>query len=107
MIDNITEVEELINKMKEILPIPANPTKAFIHLMRDQGVKVKAKYEVLIKKVMYLGDEGGIACEVAFPNQKEGEVTVVSLTHLRIKANHPLVKDIRAYQIKRTKKLAQ
>ena len=106
MIDNIAEVKELISRMKETLSIPANLAKAFIHLMRNQEVQVTSKYEVLIKKVMYLGDEGGIACEVALPNQG-GEVLITSLTHLRVKANHPLAKDIRAYQIKRIKKLTQ
>jgi len=107
MIDNVAEVKELISRMKETLPIPANPTQALIHIMRNQGVKLKSKYEVLIKKVMYLGDEGGIACEVALPNQGDNKVLIISLTHIRVKTNHPLAKDIRAYQIKRTKKLAQ
>ena len=105
MIDNKVEVVELISKMKEALPIPMYPTKAFAHLMREQGVKVKSKGEVLIEKVFYLGDEGGIMCALVVQKQKE-EVFITSLTHLRVKANHPLAKDIRAYQIRRIEKLS-
>ena len=107
MIDNITEVNTLIGKIKENLPVSANPAKSFIHLMRNQGVKLKAKSEVLIKKVMYLGDEGGIACEVVLPGKQDNNVLITSLTHLRVKTNHPLAKDIRTYQINRTNKLAR
>jgi hypothetical protein len=106
MIDDFTEVKELIGKMQATLPIPVYPSKAFIHIMREQGVKVKSKHELLIEKVVYLGDEGGIACVLKLPGHKE-KVFITSLTHLRVKTNHPLAKDIRAYQIKRTKKLAQ
>src|SRR3990170_2020086 len=97
MIDDFTEVKELIGKMQATLPI---------HVMREQGVKVKSKHELLIEKVVYLGDEGGIACALKLPGYKE-KVFITSLTHLRVKTNHPLAKDIQAYQIKRTKKLAQ
>ncbi len=106
MIDNYSEVVDLISKMEEALPIPMYPTKAFAHLMREQGVKVKSKGEVLIEKIFYLGDEGGIMCAVVVPKQKE-EVFITSLTHLRVKAKHPLAKDIRAYQMRRIEKLSQ
>ena len=62
------------------------------------------RIEVLIEKVLYFGDEGGIICVVKNPGK---EAIMVSLTHLRVKANHPLAKDIRAYQMRRIKKLSQ
>jgi len=59
-----------------------------------------------IEKVMYLGDEGGIGCSLKVPGQEDTAV-VVSLTHLRLPSTHPLAPDVRAYQIARTKKLAE
>ena len=106
MIDDYSEVVELISKMEAALPIPVYPTKAFVHLMREQGVKVKSKREVLIEKVIYLGDEGGIGCALTVSKQEE-KVFITSLTHLRVKAIHPLAKDIRAYQMRRKEKLSQ
>ena len=67
-------------------------------------MKIKPKREVSIEKIFYLGDEGGIMCAVKNPGKED---IVVSLTHLRIKANHPLAKDIRAYQMRRKEKLSQ
>ena len=40
MIDDYSEVGELISKMEEALPIPMYPAKAFVHSMRDKGMKV-------------------------------------------------------------------
>lgn len=106
MIDNYAELMELVEKMKAQLPIIARPTKAFIYAMRQNGVKVKPKQELQIDSVLYMGDEGGIGCAVLLPGG-EKSVTVTSLTHLRVKANNPLAEEIRAYQIERSRKLAQ
>lgn len=106
MIDDYAEAMELVEKMKAQLPIPARPTKAFIHAMRQNGVKVKSGQALQIDDVLYMGDEGGIGCAVLLSG-KEKSVTVASLTHLRVKASHPLAEEIRAYQIERTQKLAQ
>ena len=106
MIDNYDEAMELVRKMEAALPIPARPSKMLVQGMRERGEKIKLKRNVQIEKVFYLGDEGGIMCGVKLPEQAETAV-VVSLTHIRVKFNHPLVREIRAYQLERTKKLAQ
>jgi len=51
-----------------------------------------------------MGDEGGICCAISDENTKE--LLMVSITHLQIKTTHPLSKEIKAYQIKRKRKLA-
>jgi hypothetical protein len=106
MIDDYAQAMELVQKMKAHLPILARPTRAFIQAMRDSGTKVRPGQNLQIKSVLYMGDEGGIGCATQLPGQ-EGTVVVTSLTHVRVKADHPLFKEIRAYQIARTKKLAQ
>jgi hypothetical protein len=74
--------------------------------MRDRGVKLARDQELQIHHVVYLGDEGGISCNVT-PAPDAKEVLLVSITHLRVSARHPLAKEIRAYQRERTRKLAQ
>ena len=93
-------------KMKKELPIPALATKEFIQAMRKNGVRVSRRQEIQIERVLYMGDEGGIGCAVGIPKQEETAV-VTSLTHIRVKSDHPLARKIRAYQTERIQKLAR
>ncbi len=105
MIDNHSEVTELIEKMKEVLPIDAYPTKKLCHSMQNKNdIKMKVKNLLKIIDVLYLGDEGGIVCDISDKNSKE--TLIVSLTHLRIKNLHSFTKEIKAYQVNRIKVLA-
>jgi len=54
---------------------------------------------------VYLGDEGGIACSFALSGGKT--VVVTSITHLRIDLDHPLLRRIQAYQLRRTQRLGR
>jgi len=106
MIDDYATAMELVRKMKAHLPIPARPTKTFIRAMRDSEIKVRSGQDLQIESVLYIGDEGGISCAIQLPGV-EGAVTLASLTHIRVPSGHPLFREIRAYQIERTRKLAQ
>ena len=106
MIDDIAQVEDLIGKIEAQLPIPATPTSATIRQLRTQGLKISAGRVLFIQRVFYGGDEGGILCDVT-PTKDAKSVLVISLTHLRVAPNHPLSRDIRAYQQRRIKRLAQ
>jgi len=106
MIDDPTQVTALMQKMKAHLPIPAQATNALVRNLRASAVNIASKRRMQIEKVMYLGDEGGIGCALKVPGQEDTAV-VVSLTHLRLPRTHPLAPDVRAYQIARTKKLAE
>jgi len=106
MIDDYAKAMELMRKMEAHLPIPAQPTGAFIRAMRERDTKIAHDQELQIKRVFYLGDEGGIACDVT-PSREAKEAVVVSITHLRIASRHPLAQEIRAYQRERTRRLAQ
>ena len=105
MIDDYAQVQELMRKMEAQLPIPARPTSAFLRGMREQGISMTPNQELIIKSLVYLGDEGGIMCDVTLPGSDT--VTLTSLTHIRIKPSHPLAEEIRAYQMARMRKLAQ
>jgi hypothetical protein len=105
MIDDYARAMELLEKMKAQLPIPARPTRAFRQAMRDNGMPIRSGQELLIGSVLYLGDEGGIGCAIQLP--EKGTVTITSLTHIHVEANHPLAQEIHAYQTERTRKLAQ
>ncbi len=106
MIDDPLQVTALMQKMKAHLPIPAQATNALVRNLRASAVNIASKRRMQIEKVMYLGDEGGIGCVLKVPGQEDTAV-VVSLTHLRLPSAHPLAPDVRAYQIARTKKLAE
>jgi hypothetical protein len=105
MIDNYAQAMELLEKMKAQLPIPARPTRAFMQAMRDNRMPIRSGQELLIESVLYLGDEGGIGCAIQLP--EKGTVTITSLTHILVEADHPLAQEIHAYQTERTSKLAQ
>jgi hypothetical protein len=106
MIDDPTTVIALMRQMEAQLPIPAMATPELVHTLRKNGVKIASTRRVQIEQVMYLGDEGGIACRVTFSGQA-GNGVVVSLTHLRVQDHHPLAQAVRAYQRERTRKLVR
>ena len=105
MIDNKAETKNLIQKMKAHLPFIVRPTKALVQSLRQSGTKIRVDQELRIDDVLYLGDEGGIACAIYLPTQKA--VTIASVTHLDIPGDHPLAEEIKAYQARRAQKLAQ
>jgi len=107
MIDNYAKTMELIEKMEAHLPIPAYAGRPLVRLMGEQGVKIKLKQKLQIEHVHYLGDEGGISCGVTGLIQEENTIIVISITHIRIRDSHPLAKQIRVYQLERTRRLSQ
>lgn len=106
MIDDSAQVIDLMGKMEAHLPIPASPTSGLVQQLRSKGLKITPQRVLFIARVFYLGDEGGIMCDVT-PTKDAREAYVVSLTHLRIAPNHPLSQDIRAYQRERVRRIAR
>jgi hypothetical protein len=105
MIDNYAEAMKLVEGMKAHLPFTARPTRAMVQTLRQGGTKIRADQELQIDDVLYLGDEGGIACAIHLPEQEVA--TVASVTHLDIPGDHPLAQEIKAYQSQRTQKLTR
>lgn len=106
MIDNPSTVARVMQKMEEQLPIPAAPSNQVVRTLRQEGLKISSERVLFIRRVFYLGDEGGISCDVT-PAGDGKEAFVVSLTHLRIDPSHPLYRDIRAYQRQQVKRIAE
>jgi hypothetical protein len=106
MIDDPRTVAELMGKLESHLPIPARPTGPLVRQLRARGSKLMKDRVLFIRRVFYLGDEGGIMCDVT-PSRAAKEAIVVSLTHLHIAPDHPLFRDIRVYQLARIRRLAE
>ena len=106
MIDDPAKAKALAAKMEAHLPILVRPTGAFVRLMRQHEAKIGRDQELSVRRVFYMGDEGGISCDVTPPGMEDTPI-VCSLTQLRVLSNHPLASEIRAYQRERAGKLAR
>jgi hypothetical protein len=106
MIDDYAKAMELVRKMEANLPISARPSGGFFRAMKAQGIKIARDQELPIKRVFYMGDQAGISCDVTPPGMEKTPI-VCSLTHIRVKPDHPLAKGIRAYQRERKRRLAR
>ena len=104
MIDHPSTVTPLLEQMRDQLPIPAFPTKEVVRILRRGAVKASTDRALSIKRVFYVGDEGGIVCDVT--PSRAAEAYIVSLTQLRIAPQHPLFPAILAYQRERVRRLA-
>jgi len=106
VIDDPAEVIDLVTKMEAHLPIPVNPTGETSRQLRSRGLKIGSDRVLFIQRVFYMGDEGGIMCDVT-PTKDAKIVFVVSLTHLRVAPRHPLAQAIRTYQQRRVSRIAR
>jgi metal-responsive CopG/Arc/MetJ family transcriptional regulator len=104
MIDNQELVAALLEAMKANLPIPVLPTKELQKLIRENDISLPKGHQPQIEEVVYLGDEGGIACSLTMTGKSKNAL-ITSITHLRIHPGHCLAKEIVKYQKKRVKKL--
>ncbi len=95
-IDDYANAQALIRKMEAQLPIPVRATKEFVRIMKPHGLKVKRNQALSIKGLFYMGNEGGITCDVTPPDAHTA--VVCSLTQVGIDPDHPLADEIRAYQ---------
>jgi len=103
MIDDKREVTDLIEALNGQLPMRAYATPQLAKAIRGRGGDVRVNDPVTIDSVLYLGDEGGIACSTALSGGKS--VVVASITHLSFDEDHPLSERIRAYQSRRSQRL--
>jgi hypothetical protein len=104
MIDDYAKAEELIRKLEAGLPIPARPTSTLIRLLRQQGVKLARNQELSIRRLFYMGDEGGISCDVTPPGMEKTPI-ICSITQVEISPEHPLAGEIQNYQRERMGKV--
>jgi hypothetical protein len=99
------KAQELINEIEAHLPLPVHLTPEAAFSLRQQGKNVRADETLQATSVMDSGALGGIVCAIGSKDDKS--VFVVSLTNLRVAADHPLKARIEAYQKARVRKLSR
>lgn len=104
--DNIDEAMKLLKKMKERLPIIVRPTSALVKMLKRQGIHVDRYKPLEIHSVFYMGNEGGIVCDITLKGHEDKPV-ICSLTHLEVMGTDALAEEMKAYQKERIKNLAR
>jgi len=99
------DARQLVKEIEAHLPLPLHITPEAAHSLRQQGKDLSVDEELQVTRVLDSGEVGGILCAIE-SRDKQG-VLVISLTHLRIAADHPLRTRIEAYQRDRARKLAR
>ncbi len=97
--------QQLVKEIEAHLPLPVHATPELARSLREQGKDVRADEELRVTGVFDSGEMGGVVC--AIESKDKQEVFVISLTHLRIGADHPLKASIEAYQRDRIRKLSR
>ncbi len=104
-IDDQKQVKALMKKMKAQLPIPVRATGELVRLMKQHDLKLKRDQELSIKALFYMGDMGGITCDVTPP--EVNSPVLCSLTQVVVDSDHPLAEEIQAYQQRRKEGIAR
>jgi hypothetical protein len=105
VIDNQDQVERLLRKLTEVLPLPALATPALMADLRERSSAAKITLDCKVTEVIYAGDEGGIMCHLTFDEEEKEEVFFVSITHLVFDRRLPAAREIAAYQRHRIKRI--
>ena len=104
MIDNPDQVERLLAKLQNALPVPVRVTSELAATLLDKAHSATVKSACSVTWISYAGDEGGIMCRLSFGDESENAV-FTSITHLRFDPHLPLAREIAAYQKHRVKRL--
>ena len=100
-IDNYEEAMALVADLEATLPFNMRPEKRLVKLLREQGIRMKENEELEVIRVLYMGDPGGITVNV----KQEDTVLSLSITHVIMLPNHPLVERVKDYQKNRIRGL--
>jgi hypothetical protein len=102
-IDNVEEAQDLCDRLEATIPFPVRVGKKMLETMIEGGNHASLDDVFSVDWVKYSGDVGGISC--AFEYSDGGERYAVSLTHLKIDPEHPLAKEVIAYQNRRIQRI--
>jgi len=105
LIDNRDQVERLLGKLTESLPLSALVTPALMATLCERSSTTKITLDCTVTEVMYMGDEGGVMCHLTFDEKDATEVFLTSITHLAFDRRLPVAREITAYQKHRIKRL--
>ena len=106
MIDNLRQVNRLLVKLEESLPIVASMSPQLAATIRGQATGTSyIPRQCEVTAVHYLGDEGGIICRFDLQGAEGPRGVLASITNLEFDPRQPFAADIAAYQKHRTKRL--
>ncbi len=97
--------QQLIKEIEAHLPLPVHATPELSRSLRQQGQEISPDEELRVISVLNSGELGGIMCRIE--KNEDKQAFVISLTHLRIRPDHPLRAHIEAYQKERVRKLSR
>jgi hypothetical protein len=107
MIDDPWKTDQLMERLKESLPIPANITPYLARELAKATPDITIPGQCNVTDFFYSGDMGGILCALDIGGPDTNSAHIVSITHLTFNRNVPLAHEIAAYQRHRNKKLKQ
>ena len=106
MIDNPDQVERLVAKLRQSLPLFATVTPEVAAIIRERSpTAADPQRRYPITRVDYAGDEGGIVCKVELGPEVGDSALFASITHLRFGHAEPIARQIAGYQKHRVKRL--
>jgi len=105
MIDNPDQVEHLLQRLQNALPLPAFGNPSLIASLRKRSSTTKITPPCTVTRIDYAGDEGGIMCHLVFDEEAGPEIFVVSITHLTFDPRLPGAREVAAYQKHRIKRI--
>ena len=105
MLDDPLKAERLMEGLAESVPIPVICPPVLIGTLKKRPGYDAIGARATIKAVRYMGDPGGIMCELEFGSEAEHPPAVVSISHLIFPARHPLAREVAGYQKHRAKQL--
>ena len=99
-----TNYQELLVDLQKSLPFTVYPTKHLSQSLQEKGISTNEKSGFLVTEVEDSEDYGGIICHIKPENSEN--VLIISLTHLKVKQNFPLRKEILQYKRQRIKEIS-
>ena len=103
MLDNPEKTARLVAALKAAAPFEVELTPTLIEHLQDENLANSDRRRP-VWDLSYAGDEGGIMCHMARP-EETGTALVVSLTYVRVPRSMPLARAVAGYQKHRVKKL--
>ena len=103
MLDNPEKTARLMAALKAAVPFEVELAPTLIEHLQDENLG-NSDLMHLVWDLSYAGDEGGIMCHMARP-EETGRALVVSLTYVRVPRSMPLARAVADYQKHRVKKL--
>jgi hypothetical protein len=104
VVDDLKQVNRLLVKLEEHLPIMANLMPQAAGDAEDRSSESEAPQACRVTAVHYLGDEGGIVCRLDPQAANDRGEILTSITHLSFDRGQPWAQDIAAYKRYRAKR---